>query len=305
MSEKTYIFGEDGGSTNGVLSLLGPLMQQRGIDPNVLLAMRDNNGFGGEGGWFMWIFFLIILGGWGGGWGGYGANRGAGFLANEVNNDFGREWLLQAINGNGNAIQQLATTLHCDVNQISSAINTVQSSIANVSSQIGLSSSQIINSIQAGNSQIAAQLASCCCDVKTGIERGFASVNENTFRQTCDIEKSIAASTSAITARLDAMEKTSLLDKIDKLREDKATLTNQLSQEHQSLAIFQNTAAELAPITASINTLHHELDSLKCKLPTTVTANYQPYTVVPTCAYSAFNNCGWGWNGYNNGSLWG
>lgn len=63
MSEKTYIFGEDGGSTNGVLSLLGPLMQQRGIDPNVLLAMRDNNGFGGEGGWFMWIFFLIILGG--------------------------------------------------------------------------------------------------------------------------------------------------------------------------------------------------------------------------------------------------
>jgi prefoldin subunit 5 len=301
MSEKTYIFGEEGGSTNGVLSLLGPLMQQRGIDPNVLLAMRDNNGFG-EGGWFMWIFFLIILGGWGG-YGGFG-NRGNGFLTSEINNDFGREWLLQAINGNGNAIQQLATTLHCDVNQISNAINTVQSSIANVSSQIGLSSSQIINSIQSGNSQIAAQLASCCCDVKTGLERGFASVNENTFRQTCDIEKSIAASTSAITARLDAMEKTSLLDKIDKLREDKATLTNQLSQEHQSLAIFQNTAAELAPITASINSLHHELDSLKCKMPTTVTANYSPYTVVPTCAYNAFNNCGWGWNGYN-GNLWG
>ena len=301
MSEKTYIFGEEGASNNGILSLLGPLMQQRGVDPNVLLAMRDNNGFG-EGGWFMWIFFLIILGGWGG-YGGFG-NRGNGFLTSEINNDFGREWLLQAINGNGNAIQQLATTLHCDVNQISNAINTVQSSIANVSSQIGLSSSQIINSIQAGNSQIAAQLASCCCDVKTGMERGFASVNENTFRQTCDIEKAIASSTASITARLDSMEKTSLLDKIDKLREEKSTLTNQLSQEHQSLAIFQNTAAELAPITAALNSLHSEVDSIKCKLPSTVTANYSPYTVVPTCAYNTFSNCGWGWNGYN-GSLWG
>ena len=117
-----------------------------------------------------------------------------------------------------------------------------------------------------------------------------------------DIEKAIAASTSDITARLDAMEKTSLLDKIDRLREEKTVLANQLSQEHQSLAIFQNTAAELAPITAALNSLHNEVDSLKCKLPTTVTANYQPYTVVPTCAYNQFS-CGW--NGWHGNSLWG
>lgn len=305
MSEKTYVFG-DGSNNNGVLSLLGPMLQQRGVDPNVLLAMRNNDGFGGEGAWFVWIIFLVLLGGYGG-FGGFGG-RGNGFLANEVNNDFGRSWLLQAIDGNGDAIQQLATTLHCDVNQIQTALNGVQLGIQNVSSQVGLTSAQIINAIQSGNSQIASQLASCCCDIKTGIERGFASVNENTFRQTCDIEKAIAGSTSAITARLDAMEKTSLLDKIDKLREEKTVLSNQLSQEHQSLAIFQNTAAELAPITASIHALQSDIDSIKCKMPTTVTANYQPYTVVPTCAYNAYNNCGygfgngWGWNG---GNLWG
>lgn len=303
MSEKTYVFGE-GSSNSGILSLLGPLMQQKGIDPNVLLAMKNNNGFGGEGGWFIWILFLVLLGGWGNGYGGFGG-RGNGFLANELNNDFGRNWLLQAIDGNGDAIQQLATTLHCDVNQIQNAINGVQTSIQSVSSQVGLSSSQIINAIQSGNATIASQIASCCCDVKTGLERGFASVNENTFRQTCDIEKAIAGSTSAITARLDAMEKTNLLDKIDRLREEKTVLTNQLSQEHQSLAIFQNTAAELAPITASINALHSEIDSLKCKMPTTVTANYQPYTVVPNCAYNTYCGYGYGnWNGWNN-SLWG
>ena len=298
MSEKTYVF--DSASNNGILSLLGPLMQQRGVDPNVLLALQGNNGFGGEGGWFIWIIFLFFLMGWGNN--GFG-NRG---FANEVNNDFGRGVLLQAIDGNGDAINQLASTLHCDVNQINTAINNVQSLIQGVGNQVGLSSQQVINAIQSGNCQIASQIASCCCEVRTSMERGFASISESTFRQTCDIEKAIAASTASITSRLDAMEKTTLLDKIDRLREEKSTLTNQLSQEHQSLAIFQNTAAELAPITAALNDLHHEIDGIKCKMPSTVTANYQPYTVVPNCAYNTFCGYGnYGWNGWNNGSLWG
>lgn len=49
--EKTYVFGES--ANNGILGLLGPMLSQRGVDPNVLLAMqgRNNDGFG-EGGWF-------------------------------------------------------------------------------------------------------------------------------------------------------------------------------------------------------------------------------------------------------------
>lgn len=45
--EKTYVFGEGAGN-NGILSLLGPMLSQRGVDPNVLLAMqgRNNDGFG-------------------------------------------------------------------------------------------------------------------------------------------------------------------------------------------------------------------------------------------------------------------
>lgn len=107
--EKTYVFGEGAGN-NGILSLLGPMLSQRGVDPNVLLAMqgRNNDGFG-EGGWFIWVIFLFFLMGWGGN--GFG-NNGAGGLGNQLNNDYGREMLLQAINGNGNAISQLATTYY-------------------------------------------------------------------------------------------------------------------------------------------------------------------------------------------------
>jgi hypothetical protein len=47
MSEKTYVFG-DGTNTNSIISALAPMLQNKGIDPNVL-AMMNNDGFGGNG----------------------------------------------------------------------------------------------------------------------------------------------------------------------------------------------------------------------------------------------------------------
>ena len=67
MESKTYAFGNEGTGGNNLLGLLAPLLQQSGVDPNVLLAMK-NNGNGmwcGEGGWFMWVIFLFFLMGWG------------------------------------------------------------------------------------------------------------------------------------------------------------------------------------------------------------------------------------------------
>ena len=64
------------------MSLLAPLMQKSGLDPNLLLAMnRNNGGFGGEGGWFMWVIFLFFLMGWGGNGWGFGRNNGGGIAS--------------------------------------------------------------------------------------------------------------------------------------------------------------------------------------------------------------------------------
>lgn len=110
---KTFVFGQD--ANNGMLGLLAPLLQKQGLDPNMVMAMMNNRGgaFGGEGGWFMWVIFLFFLMGWGGnGFGGFG-NRGVAgdaALGNLINNDNGRELLMQAIQGNANAISQLAST---------------------------------------------------------------------------------------------------------------------------------------------------------------------------------------------------
>ena len=81
MSEtKTYVFPESGNNGGGgMMAMLAPLLHQKGIDPNLLVAMnsRNNSGFGGEGSWFIWVIFLFFLIGWGNnGWGNGGFGGG-------------------------------------------------------------------------------------------------------------------------------------------------------------------------------------------------------------------------------------
>lgn len=122
-----------------MLGLLAPLLQKQGVDPSVLLAMKGNNGMCGEGGWFMWVIFLFFLMGWGGnGWGGFGGN-GRGGIANEINNDYGRSLLMDAIGGNRNALSNLATQLNCTEGQIQNAISALTSQVQNVGNQVGMS----------------------------------------------------------------------------------------------------------------------------------------------------------------------
>lgn len=218
MSEsKTVIYSPDSGMAggNGMMAMLAPLLQQRGIDPNLLVALNGkngNNGFGGDGSWLLWVIFLFFLfplmgrGGWGNGFGGGnegGCPSGAG-LANLINNDNGRELLMSAIQGNGQAINNLATNLNCSVGQIQQAINGVSAKVSEVGCQVGLSSQQIINAIQGGNASIANQLASCCCDVKTAIERQGYENRIATINQTDDLKSNANTQFNIIGAKIDA-----------------------------------------------------------------------------------------------------
>lgn len=221
------------------------------------------------------------------GWGGNGfGNRGG--LANEINNDYGREMLLQAINGNGNAIGQLATTLNCDVNAIQTAINAVQSQIQSVGNQVGMSGQQIINAIQSGNCQIASQLASCCCDIRESITKQGYENQLATLNQTNVLGSKIDQQTTLINDKFCQLEMREMQNKIDALREDKSALINQLSQEHQTNAIQAYQAQTIAPVSAALVTLQREVDSIKCKLPESVSVPYSPVVGIPTCVAAQY-----------------
>ena len=141
------------------------------IDPALMMALSQNGGFG-NGSWmwmmFMWILFPWIFGG-NNGFGGFGNGAGTGFLANQLNNDAGRDLLLQAINGRADALSQLANMLNTSVSNVQNGVNSIQSAVQTVGAQVGLSGQQVINSIQAGNAALSQQLCNCCCENRLAI----------------------------------------------------------------------------------------------------------------------------------------
>ena len=214
--------------------------------------------------------------------------------------------LLQAINGNGNAIGQLATTLNCDVNAIQTAINAVQSQIQSVGNQVGMSGQQIVNAIQSGNCQIASQLASCCCDIRESITKQGYENQLATLNQTNVLGSKIDQQTTLINDKFCQLEMREMQNKIDALREDKSALINQLSQEHQTNAIQAYQAQTIAPVSAALVTLQREVDSIKCKLPESVSVPYSPVVGIPTCVAAQYGlGYGLGYGLYGNGNYWG
>ena len=136
-----------------------------GIDPGLLALLNQNGGFGGNGNW-IWILFLWMM--WGGNWnnGGFGGNNGTGFLANQLNNDAGRDLLLQAINGRADALGQLANLTHSSIEAVKNNLFTLQNAIQQVGSQVGMSGLQTINALQLGNATLSQQLCECCCNMR-------------------------------------------------------------------------------------------------------------------------------------------
>lgn len=286
MESKTYVFGNEGStSNNGMLGLLAPLLQKQGVDPNVLLAMKGNNGFGGEGGWFMWVIFLFFLMGWGGnGWGGFG-NNGRGGLANEINNDYGRGLLMDAIGGNRNALSNLATQLNCTEGQIQSAISALTSQVQSVGNQVGMSGMQTINALQQGNMQIAQQIANCCCQTNNNITtQGYESklaicqqthaINDNANANALMLRDTNQSNHLALMGKLDQMQTQAMQDKLDALREKNSALVAQISNEHQTQALQAYQAQIITPVNAALAALQSEVAGIKCKLPNTVSVPY-------------------------------
>lgn len=316
---KTYVFGNDANTgSNSLLASILPALQNRGIDSSYLMGLmsgNNNGGFFGNNG-FESIIALIIVAAI------FGNGNGNGFFGGGGNNNAEREMLMSAIQRNGTDLSQLAQSLNCSVGQIHNAVDQVATQICQLTGQVGMSSQQIINSVQAGNASLASQICGCCCDLKQLIsesnyltERGFCQTNQTlakgfsdigyaTRDQTCSIEKAIADSTQQILAGQAAIEKRELQREIASLQEEKQTykLGNMMAQTN-------------APLAAAINALQSDVDGIKCRLPKTevipATPDYVainrsiniPYA--PYCAgYNAFGGFGWNGNGCN-GSLWG
>lgn len=310
MSEKTIVYTPESGSTGNTASLMGmltPLLSRSGIDASTIAALSNRGGLFGNGDMFSSLIALLVVwgifgnNGFGNGFGGNGA--GAAALGNLINNNDGRELLMQAIQGNRTAISELASTLNVSVSALQTSLNNISTSLLNVGNQVGMSSMQIINAIQAGNCDLASKFASCCCETKQAITQQGYENRLATLQQTDTLSARIDAQTTMINDKFCQLEMREMQNKIDSLSQQNTILRTTIDNANQTAAIQGFVGQTIAPVNAQLAALNKEVDDIKCKLPNTVNVQYPNLAAVPAGLVNGlYAGIGYGiGSGYGNG----
>ena len=273
------------------------------------MAMNNGGLFGGNNGWgggilgfLLGLFFGNGWGGFGGFGGGWGGNNGAGFISNQIDNNAGRELLMNAINSNGeasrSAIQNLATMLGQDYNQVSAAVAALQSGLSSLALQQAVSVPQLINSIQSGNAALMSKLCDCCCEnrlltTQQGYESQIATLNQTNQlgsqadRNTRSITDAINAQTVAMNDQFCAAKERDLQSKIDTQADIITQLRGQISNDKQTEAF-----------TSAFNTLNQKITELSARQPNTVPVVWPNLQAVNATPYVSGGYYQGGFNGF-------
>lgn len=254
-------------------------------------GLFGNNGLGG--GILGFLLGLFFGNGWGGfgGWGnGFGGGAsGAGLLSNQINNDSGRELLMNAITSQGEAsraaTQNLATMLGQDFNLVNTGVSAIRDGIAALTAQTGMSALQIQNSIQAGNAALASQLCQCCCEnrlltTQQGYESQIRTLEQTNQlgaqadRNTNAIIGAINAQTVAMNEQFCAAKERDMQAEINRQGDLITQLRNQISNDKQT-----------ETFNAAFNALNQKITELAARQPNTVPVQWPALTAVNTTPY--------------------
>lgn len=175
------------------------------LDPNMLvsaLANKDNDGLGGSNG-LLWIFLLILF--WGGGTG-FGNRGGDAAVEGQVEAAIAKAEarglsdtaVLNAIQGNKEAVAQIANTLGVQFEAVRSTLASMSNGICDLGYKLGQDTASLMSAISGGNASLSRQLADCCCAtqrsmdaVKYDMAAGFCQVNTNIDKSTFHLERYI------------------------------------------------------------------------------------------------------------------
>lgn len=314
-----YQLPENGGTNSGVGNIPFSI-------PIGGFGMGNGFGFGNGMNGIADLFGLAIIasmfgwngGGFGGGFG--GGNNAAGFLANQINNDNGRELIMQAVTSQGEAsrtaTQALATSLGQDFNLVNSGVQNVQNALQTLALQQAVSVPQIINSIQSGDAALTSAFQKCCCDnqlaicqqtnalqnaingVGNQVQAKAATDQLAMCQQTYALTDTMNRNYAALDNKIDALESSRKDREITALTAKVATLE---SQNFTSGVVAQ----AVAPLNAQLGVLAREVDDIKCKLPETVNVQWPNLVAVNASPYVSGGFYGQPWGGYYGGNGFG
>lgn len=262
---------------------------------------RNDGMWGGDGGWWAWILLFAIFGWGNGGFGGWGGGNGAlqgaltrsdlcaEFNANDLQNavrgvqqgicDSTFALNNTVVNGFGNVARDMCTGFANVAAGITENRFTAQQNACSIERAIDNSRFDT----QTGFNALGSQLASCCCDIRSGLK----DIQFQNATDTCAIQTSLANVGRDIIDNQNANYR-GLMDfmvqsKIDALQTENQALRLSASQSAQNAAIG-------AMITASEANIIRRTGN-DCPIPAYVVPN-------PNCCYGPY---GYGY-GYNNNS---
>lgn len=162
---------------------------------------RNNDGFGGDGSWaWVLIFLIFAFGGWGRN--GFGGGSGTGSVSDNyvLASDFAtlQRQMDSGFDRIGNRIENVNNGL-CDgfyamntgmLNGFSGVQQTLCQGFSGVNNAI----TQNGYETRLGTQNLASELASCCCDIKEGIQ----GVNFNMAQNTCALQNTMNMNTRDI-----------------------------------------------------------------------------------------------------------
>ena len=252
---------------------------------------RNNDGFGGDGSWaWVLIFLIFAFGGWGRNGNGFGGGIGSGATDNYVlASDFAtlQRQMDSGFDRIGNRIENVNNGL-CDGFY---AMNTgMLNGFSGVQQALCQGFSGVNNAIttngyetRLGTQNLASQLASCCCDIKEGIQ----GVNFNMAQNTCALQNTMNMNTRDIIESNNANYR-ALHDEI---------VANRIEDKNAQIQAQQNEINALRLSASQEKQNNYLIDQLKpCPVPAFLTCNpyqsYYPYNNGCGCGNNTGCNCG-------------
>ena len=261
-------------------------------------GLFGNGGYGMNG--IADLFGLAIIAsmfGWNGGgfgYGGFGGGNGAaGFISNQLNNDSGRELLMNAITNQGEAsrtaIQTLSTMLGQDFNLVNAGIQSAQNTLNQIANAQGMSTLQLINAVQAGDANITSTLQNCCCQTQKQImEQGYQSqiatlnqtnqLGSQADRNTNSLLNAINAQTVAMNDQFCQARERDMQAKIDTQADIITQLRGQIDNANQTAQITGYINSLIAPLQAKVTQIaDKQLPTVPVQWPQIQAVNTTPY----------------------------
>ena len=266
---------DDTNNSNGFFMPVAPAYGNNGM------------GFGGDGLWFLILFFLLCgNGGWGNGFGGNNFASDAAVMypwmnqQNNINDGFRDQMLNSSING----IQQSITSGFGDVqNSLCGGFAGVNASITGAQNAItqqmytnqiaDLERSFAAQTAQtAGMTGLQAQLAQCCCDnraatadLKYTVATEECATRNNASMNARDIIDSQTRGTQAILDKLCALELDGVKGQLAQAQRENVALQNAVNMATMQASQTAQTAQILAGQAAEIDGVYNRLKN--CPVP--------------------------------------